>query len=68
MIMFVVMMQGVDAHIYAKGEEEDGADHAEPLLEGVQTVCQISDAHGTIRYEPRDEHDRQTRAQTEYNR
>ena len=68
MIMFMVMMQCVNAHIYAKGEEEDGADHAEPLLEGMQAVGQIADAHGAIADEPCNKHDRQTRAQTEHNR
>ena len=49
MVMVVVMMQCVDAHIYAQGEEQYRADHAEPLLEGVQAVSQISDAHSAVR-------------------
>ena len=59
MMMFVVM-KGVDAHIYAQGEEQYRADHAEPLLEGVQAVSQISDAHSAVRNEPGYQHDRQT--------
>ena len=66
MMMFMfVMMQGVDAHIYAEGEEEDGADHAEPLLDGMQAVGQVGYADGTVADQPRDEHDRQTRTQAE---
>jgi len=69
MMMFMfVMMQGVDAHIYAEGEEEDGADHAEPLLDGMQAVGQVGYADGTVADQPRDEHDRQTRTQAEDDR
>ena len=69
---FVVMMlvrrigNAMDGQIDAGDQEEHGTYMAKPFLERTEFGGKLSDGDGTIAYEPRNEHDRQSCRQAEY--
>ena len=54
--------------IDAQDEEQYRAYVAEPFLEGLQVTGQFADTNRTIAYQPRNQHNRQTCAETENHR
>ena len=63
--VLVVLDDTMNREVHAKDEEQRGADMTEPFLKGLQAAGQSADAHGAVTYQPRNQHDRKTRTQTE---
>ena len=68
MLVLVVFDDAVNGQVHAENEEKCGADMPKPFLETLHFLRQFADTYGAVAYQPRDEHDRQTGAQTEDNR
>ncbi len=64
-VMFVVLYHTMHSQIHTQRQEQDGAYMPEPFLEGLQPVGEIADADSAVADQPRNEHNRQTRAETE---
>ena len=68
MLVLVVFDDAVNGQVHAENEEKCGADMPKPFLETLHFLRQFADAHRAITYQPCNQHDWQTRTQTEHDR
>ena len=55
----------MNGQIQTQTDKQERADMPEPFLESLHFASQLTDTYSAIAYQPRNEHNRQTRTQTE---
>ena len=68
MIVFVVLDDTMYGQINSENQEQYRADVPEPFFEGSHLAGEVRDAHCAVTYQPRNQHNRYTGAQTEHYR
>jgi len=68
MIVFVVLDDTMYGQINSEDQEQYRADVPEPFFEGCHLARQVTNAHRAVTYQPRNQHDRYTGAETEDDR
>ena len=63
--MLLVLYHAMHSQIHAQRQKQNRAYMPEPFLEGLQPVGKIADTDSAVADQPRNKHDRQTRAEAE---
>ncbi len=67
-LVFVKLNHTMNAEVDTYTDKQHRAYMPEPFFEGAHLLRQVTDAHGAVAHQPGDQHDRQTRTQTEDDR
>ncbi len=68
MLVLLVFDDAMNGQIYTENQKQHGAYMPKPFLETLHLLRQFADAYCAVTYQPCNQHDRQTRSQTEHDR